>query len=463
MVEKFSEVGIWWLPENPEKKVHGTLSYSPETGAKLQVMGSLETLDNASTVREYDIINGFTGSEITLYKCFTQTAPYMIFNPEIITTEYFANVIFKGHTFKKGSDIKFKYARTGYNHLESWFFRNTMSFTSSKNGEFSVTTKSLDPITANIDDKLKISLISSNEHSGEWKIEGMKVTLQDKAFADIETSMDMNFEQFMNISSRFQRFLTIAINKPIWIQSLVILISEKGEADKPVEVFLEIQRHLLEKDKVIHPSMMPFSFDIISDKFERILKNWFEKSSLMDPVFNLYFALQYGDKMYIEHKFLNLISCLESYHRRRYNGQYLTNPNYDDFKQKITEFFPMIEDSNYADFKTKFINSLKYGNEPSLRKRLNFIFNDNRPITSKYIKNQDLFINKVLDTRNYRTHFDKELEKLAISDFREYNEYNLKLKLLVEVCIFKELGFNLTDIEAILARNQKYQHMLSQT
>ena len=58
---------------------------------------------------------------------------------------------------------------------------------------------------------------------------------------------------------------------------------------------------------------------------------------------------------------------------------------------------------------------------------------------------------------------DKKLESFAISDIREYNDFNLKLKILVELCIFKELGFELNEIEAIFARNREYQHMLSQT
>jgi hypothetical protein len=463
MFEKFEAIGIWWLPENPEKKLHGTLSYDPETGTILQVMGSFETSGKISDFRDYDIINGFAGSEITLYKCFTKSAPIFSLSPDTISTEYFANFIFKGHIFEKTSDIKFRDARISYNNFGSWFFRHTVSFLPSKNGDFTLTTKALESITADINENLKISLISGNERSSKWVADGCSLLLIEKSFVDIETTTDIDFEQFMEVSSKLQQFLTLAINKPIWIQNLWISVPNAGEENSTVEVFLEIQKHLLGNGKLIHPTEMPFSFDTISNKFERLLQNWFEKSPFLRPIFNLYFALQYSDKMYVEHRFLNLISCLESYHRRRFDGKYLSDKNYNEFKELIIKSFPKVSDDNYDDFKTKFIGSLEYGNELGLRKRLKLICSENNAILSKYIKNQAQFIDKVVVTRNYRTHFDKRLEDVAISDISEYLDFNLKLKMLVELCIFKELEFNMDEIEAIFARNREYQHMLSQT
>jgi len=468
MFEKFEVKGKWWLPENPERTVHGTLSYSSDTGAILHVMESFEsvTMENFyDNLYEYDIINGLAGpagTEITLYRCYIKS-----FHPQLyaraVSLEYCARVVFKGHNFKKISDIKFRNGRINYNYLELWMSRLAMTLTPLENGNLTVTTNSLKPLIARIDDNLKISLVSFVEHSSSWEHDGYTLIFKQKACVDIETSTDIDFDQFMEISSKIQQFFIIAINEPIWIQDLEILVSEKGEKDKNVQVFLRIQRDFLGKNKSIHPSEMPFSFDIISDKFEMILKNWFEKNPLLGPVFNLYFALQYSDKMYIEHRFLNLVSFLESYHRRRFDGQFLLDQNYLEFQQKIRESIPEIKDDNYADFRDKFIGSFKYGNELNLRKRLKLIYDDNKPIIRKYIKDRDQFVDRVISTRNYRTHFDKDLEGVAISDLRDYIEYNLKLKMLVEVCILKELGFGVNEIETIFSRNREYEKMLSPT
>ena len=41
MLEEFVSLGKWWLPNKPEVVVPGKLSFSPESGATLELIGSL--------------------------------------------------------------------------------------------------------------------------------------------------------------------------------------------------------------------------------------------------------------------------------------------------------------------------------------------------------------------------------------------------------------------------------------
>jgi hypothetical protein len=457
MSKKFEAVGTWWLPEHPERPVQGILKYDPTSGAILQVMGSLEPLDSHSQFNDYDIINGFIGSDITLYKCWTKSAPAFCFHSETVSTTYYANIIFKGHIFKTVSDIKLRHAIVNYNNFGSWFFRHTISHTRQNTRNYSLTTQELDPIIANIDENLKISLISTNEECIKWERDGCRSTIKERSYLVIDTSKDIDYSQLMEISVTIQQFLTLAINKPIDILTLWIVIPNEDGKNDSVEVFFEISKDVRGNNKPIHPSEMPFSFNVISDRFEVILKNWFVRRPALSPIFNLYFALQYHEPKYVEHAFLNLVSCLESYHRRCFEGKYLSDENYDKFKMLVTKSLPPIDDENYRKFKSKFIHSLKYGNELSLRRRLELILSDNEKVVSQYIANPDPFIEKVVNTRNYRTHFDKSLELLSISEVNEYLDYNQKLTLLVELCILKEIGFSLEEIVSIFERNRRYQ------
>ena len=55
--------GIWWLPENLDDKIYGTLKFSNDDGIILDLFGSFRT-----DKEEYEIILGFTsnGKWITL-------------------------------------------------------------------------------------------------------------------------------------------------------------------------------------------------------------------------------------------------------------------------------------------------------------------------------------------------------------------------------------------------------------
>lgn len=464
MVETFKVKGQWWLPENPDVKLPGTLSYNPDDGAVLELIGAFDLAkDLTGKNPEYDIINGIAGSEITLYKCYNRNSNLQI--PGILSSVYYANYVFKGHIFAKESEIKFKFSRFSYNYLEAWANRSGMIINHSNDGSINVTTTALKPVTASIGENLRIRIINPVEDSFTWK-DGGEVRLKQKAFIEVETMTALSFEEFMKISYKIQQFLTLATNKPIHRLEFKALISssDNGEKERPIEVFSKIDENAL-KTEILHPNQIPLSLDIIHDRFEEIFNIWLgnEKSSLLDPIFNLYFASRFNDKMYIENIFLNLVSCLESYHRRRFGGKYLQDEKYEEFTKSIKSSLPQIADPKYSDLKTKFIHGLKYGNELSLRNRLKLIVEDNNHILSKYIKNLGQFIDKVVDTRNYRTHFDKDLERKGISDTKEFYWYNVKLEMIVEICIFKELGLNNDEIEKIFSRNQKYNFMLSQS
>jgi hypothetical protein len=68
VLEKFERKGVWWLPDDPDKTLRGTLTYHPGFGAELETTDGFEPF---GVLREHDIINGMAGSEITLYKCYT--------------------------------------------------------------------------------------------------------------------------------------------------------------------------------------------------------------------------------------------------------------------------------------------------------------------------------------------------------------------------------------------------------
>jgi hypothetical protein len=95
---------------------------------------------------------------------------------------------------------------------------------------------------------------------------------------------------------------------------------------------------------------------------------------------------------------------------------------------------------------------LTYSNEPTLRRRLREIFDKYSDVLSKYIENKDDFMNKVVVTRNYLTHYDAHLKEHA-ADGEELYHISEKLRLLIEICLLTELGFDPIKIKTLLSRS----------
>lgn len=181
-------------------------------------------------------------------------------------------------------------------------------------------------------------------------------------------------------------------------------------------------------------------------KFDVFLRNWFKqaKPSELKPTHDLYFGTLYIPLMYRESHFLSLAQAAESFHRRKYRGKYLSDKDYKEIPDVLVNAIPLAV-KKY--FKNSLENKLKYSNEFSLRKRLKEIFDEyQHEIPGVFIKNKGAFIDNVVDTINYLTHYDKDLKERAASGNAIFH-LTQELKTLLEICLLRELGFGSEEIE----------------
>ncbi len=281
-----------------------------------------------------------------------------------------------------------------------------------------------------------------------------EVNLKHTAFIKIKPSKSLHFNDYQDVCYHIQNFLSLAIGKavfPIIIKGKSERCSTKSQNGKAIypDIFIYYATNILfETSSKIHPFDMLFTFRDISDRFEDILKNWFEKSEILKPVYNLYFGTLYNPQMYLQHQFLSLIQAVEAYHRRKFGGKYLSDEDYETIYSKFKE---IIDELNIeTSFKDALKSKLKYGNEFSLRKRLKDLFVKYQDITQNFIKDEYNFINKVVDTRNYLTHYDKKLRNIA--DGKDLYRIIQKLKTVLQICLLYELGFDKEEIKSLLLR-----------
>jgi len=153
---------------------------------------------------------------------------------------------------------------------------------------------------------------------------------------------------------------------------------------------------------------------------------------------------------------LSLAQAIESYHRRLYGGEYMLC---DDYKDVYDTLMDAIPDYVGNDHKQSLRGRIRYGNEFSFRTRLKKIFeNLGENVTSTLIADKNSFINKVVNMRNYLTHYDKSLEDKVNKD-EDLHLLTIKLKFIMEVCFLLELGIQSNKIEEFISRDRRYGHI----
>lgn len=461
MIKEFDYKGIWFLPEKLERQVCGTLKFTPDEGAILDLIGSFKDITGINKMIDAKIILGIAsnGTKITLYDCFETNSNFS--STGFQTSSFHASIVFVGAHFQKTGDIHFKSLSIHYSHLDEWVNISGFDIKQSlAENEVVIKYKLPQPFHANISDDLKISL-NVNATGPSWSLVQKEATIKQKTKIKIEPSKDMLFEDYRKIINQIQNFLSLGVTEPVYPFNIegTTEINKEIINDRvhnpPVEIFFK-PPEIFKLSKILPPIYMLFTFKDISGRFESFLKNWLEKAELLEPVYNLYFGTLYNSHMYLEHKFLSLAQAIESYHQRIYEGKYLSDAQYKEVYNTLVNAIPNEAESNLKDRLKKY---LQYGNEFSLRTRLKKIFNKHQEILDLFINKDhaDAFINDIVNIRNYLTHYNKDSKEQDICGEVLYH-LTCKLEILLEICLLMELGFSQNEIKSLFSRNRKYQN-----
>jgi hypothetical protein len=177
--------------------------------------------------------------------------------------------------------------------------------------------------------------------------------------------------------------------------------------------------------------------------FGPTIERWIARAEvLLHPVYRLYLGTVYDPQIFLEQRLLSLVQALEAYPRRTTAATDLPE---DEHEKRLEAILGAVPEGHREWLEGK----LRYSNESNLRKRINDIFEEH-PQTSDSVvgisnKDKKSFVN-VIDTRNYRTHFDENLEGRAARG-EDLHRINHKLSHLMEMCLIAEIGFEEDDIK----------------
>jgi hypothetical protein len=175
------------------------------------------------------------------------------------------------------------------------------------------------------------------------------------------------------------------------------------EEAMPVEV---LYSPLGRMDAVKRPERfeMLFSRKELPGGFETAVARWLERAGSLDPVYRLFLGTVYNPRSYLEQPFLRLGQALQVYHRRALYVPDLPKEEHEKRVEKILDSVP-------AEFKGWLRQKLRIVSEPSLDHRLHKILKRHRGIANLVVGRKGEaraeFVEKVVATRNYQTHFDE--------------------------------------------------------
>ena len=271
--------------------------------------------------------------------------------------------------------------------------------------------------------------------------------ISEKIYFKLVSQSARELDEFVSMARKITEFLCFATNKIVCLDSMSAtsddLTRETGDGKTiPVLINIYYSSWPYAKDEPkINLYNMLFGFKEIQSDVERIINNWIKNYEKYDSAFRLYFLAKMGEQTYLEERFITLAHSLEVYHRRLSNEKQMDEVEFRELVENLIEQCP--------EKRRKWLEGkLRYGNEVNLRKRIKRLIEPFKSLFGNNKKRKKL-INRIVDTRNYLTHYDLSLEEKAAKG-RDLWPLCMKMELLLELHFLQVIGFSREKIDSIV-------------
>ncbi|KAA1399649.1 hypothetical protein [Aeromicrobium ginsengisoli] len=329
--------GVWWLPDSPDHKVGGWLTFDEVNGGTLTLGGTLrppEWHDNALVDgsvqsvrvqhdsvdgRTYPMVHGQQGDKIfTLVSCF-QSARQFGYMSGTETEKVTVNTILLGAWFENEEDLQFDRARVSLRHATAFVGQNGVAseypFVDGDDDRYSViTAKTLPPIQVEVGDS-KIAFTHVLEQEGDRFHD---TTVKQRWRLDISVEGVQRIQGFLDVMSDMQDLITIASGSTADIEEFEFQHPELDESagGKRIDGFRRNIPYLARwSQRSSHEHLVTkHEYYFRLDDLDGIdgLQRWLITAMQYRTELGRAMATRYSDTMFLEDRITNLCAALES-------------------------------------------------------------------------------------------------------------------------------------------------------
>ncbi|MBW7928385.1 MAG: hypothetical protein H3C58_09935 [Fimbriimonadaceae bacterium] len=411
----FEMQGRWFEPAPEPQQIAGTLVYTPGAEVELHLHDSLDPIrrftQRRTEGRSYPVLHGTTtsGEAVTLLSVQLVRSQLAIGSAGMGQPEELVSnrTLIGTHA---SPESLYRQIRFRVPALEVWLSKETVKRTvehgpaSERVWSFAVVTPDgpairVPAIEADLGWQFDFS-----SNSNPFK--GVRVDMQGwlQITPDKPKSLDWLLEQ----KSVFDQLLTMLAGEPMLSDCIQLAVAGGDE-----RVLLLIRQEGSAYCARTQPEEFFLALKDLEDPSE-VIQCWFAEWQRMRMPLQLAVSTLNSTQLWLHVRFLSLMQALEGFHRSRFPGTYMADEDYYPVRQKITAAIPS---ELAADHREALKARLKYGNQISLRRRLNELTEKVPDPLREIVLGQDRRIPRSwTETRNYYTHWDEELRPALPKD-----------------------------------------------
>lgn len=381
--EPIEKQGFFWPPEYTDPATPGTLRISRSgrvdldlfdrnTGDDTSDSGARLVPQHRPTEAELQIrprIHGVVGDqEVTLANCFIRPGKGNI-GGGVANVSYGARKVFFGIWEEGDSDLAFTKVTLEIEGLHDWLQFNSLEDTTDYSNNALPNTQQFtysrpEDIVVHLDSETELTFGLSTTHP----IVGKGITqalFKQQSYVTITAPEPMAFQAFLDLATKLQNFLSLAIDQPLNLLSIQAQTPEFTRDGQ--EVRIDVYADTLELANQVglirwHRTL--FSYPDVADRIESMLNAWMEHYQKAEPVFNLYFSVPADVYRNIEGEYLAVVQAVEGFHRRFLPTEpKMSKADLKRLKRDAADAVP-------KEHRELIYTRLQHADEPSLRERI---------------------------------------------------------------------------------------------
>lgn len=459
--EVFDAVGEWHLPETPEQKIAGTLRYSPHR-TELHLNEAFQPLRGSVHVGDdsqfYAQIYGVTreGEAMTLLNA-QRTGVSFAFGsgglrqPERVLSSC---LLVGAHV---PPDFVYPKVRFRVPGLQVWLSRPIVEQSHLHDDgagglTFSYHVRRLPEETTRVP-RIDASLLWGNS----WR-----------AKADPFTSVSVTVSGWITIHPDAPRTLEWYMEQQRELTTMLAFLAGAPMSPDCIQASTDESHHEVSAMVALHDAKYcPYTNlddfymprNAMGIDLALVVGNWFERYPKVHKPSQLALSVLASERLWLHVEFLSLIQALEGFHRGLFDGNYMTDEEYDSVKKALGDAIPPEVSSDHKD---ALRSRIRYGNQFSLRKRLDEVAALLPEFLRLMILGGDGEVpRRWVDTRNYYTHWDEELRSNILDDQGMYYA-NVRMGHLLRALYLDFMGIAKEAIHASLCNASKVSQHLAQ-
>lgn len=456
--EEYKKSGYFWLPENPNNKIPGTLTIADGGKIELEIVGLFHNI--TQTFDDNEDLSRIVGhieddGLVTLDDCF-----YLEKNISfggISKSRVHVHRVLSGVAYDKDEVVTFDSLSFSVECMDEWIGISGINVESDfQNRTATINYKRPNNFIYSINNGMKLEICFAYSSPFLPNITEAKIT-QKTYFRLLSDELRL-LSDFIGIAHKLTNLLCFAVDSTVSIKGLSATSSELLQdmgvgKTRPVPISIYYESILFaEKKPKVNWHNMIFTFGIIKENAEEVFNNWIDTYDILAPAFGLYFSAKTNAQKYLEGKFLALAQGLETYHRRTSKETLMDDSEFNKVVAEIMQYCP-------EDKIVWLEGRLKYGNEIYFSKRIEKMIEPFK----KHIGNHEerkKIIRKIVDTRNYLTHYNEELKE-NIAQGKDIWVICLKMEVIFQLHFLYILGFTDNEISNVIENSYPLKQKLN--